>query len=58
MFTNSEILLFLLNYKNRTGFKGEQPGWLSEAVLKTDIESTDFTETFGSLKSQNVSLYK
>jgi hypothetical protein len=51
MFTNSEIFLFLLNYKNRIGFKGEQPGWSPQGLHKTETESTDFIETFASLKS-------
>jgi hypothetical protein len=41
----------------RSRFKGKQLGWSCWAHHKTEIESTDFNETFASLKSQDVRLY-
>jgi hypothetical protein len=41
----------------RAGFKGEQLGLSPWGLHKTEIESTNFTETFASLKPRKVRLY-
>jgi hypothetical protein len=39
------------------GFKGERPGRSPRGLRKSEIEFTEYTETFASQKSQKVSLY-
>lgn len=46
------LVYFCFHWIIKTG-----PGWSPQALHKTEIGSTDFTETFASLKSQKVSLY-
>jgi hypothetical protein len=37
-----------------TGYKGQQPGRSPHCLRKTEIEYTDFIQTFASIKSQKV----